>query len=346
VIRTLAHRLRRAADRALHPGGRGVVLLYHRVADEPSDPYALCITPAAFEEHLQAICATGRPMRLSDLADAVARDDVPDRAVCVTFDDGYADNVDVGEPLLQRYGVPATMFVTTGRAGREREFWWDELERIFLQTPALPDTLELDLGGTTLRCAVGPLATTADSITDGPRATRAWHLLDVSTPGSRRAAFRLAYDAVQQLAPDDRDRAMDALVAWADVAPAVRPARRALEPDEVAAMDARGVFDVGAHTVTHPALPRQAPDVQRAEIERSKRDLEAWTGHEVPGFAYPYGLYDEPAVHAVRASGFRYACSCIYRHVQPDVERFLLPRIEITSGDGDEVARQLRWQLR
>ena len=51
----------------------------------------------------------------------------------VTFDDGYADNLWNAKPLLERYDVPAAVFVTTGYAGQDREFWWDELETLLLE---------------------------------------------------------------------------------------------------------------------------------------------------------------------------------------------------------------------
>ena len=342
MIRRLGHRALRTADRLVHPGGRGIILLYHRIAADTCDPYGLCVSPAAFEEHLQAIGAAGRPLSAGAFADAVGRNALPDRSICITFDDGYADNVEVAEPLLARYDVPATIFVTTGRAGRDREFWWDELERIFLDTPQLPATLDLDLGATTLRRVID---TAAGPDRPAPVRSPGWRLLDPVAPSPRHAAFRQAYEALQPLPPDERDRAIDALATWAASDRSVRPARRAMDPGEVAALDRRGRVEIGAHTVTHPALPSQPPHLQRGEIERSKRDLEAWTGHEVAGFAYPYGLYDDSAVAAVRGAGFRYACSCIFRHVRPGSDVFLLPRIDAPAGDGDAVARLLRRQL-
>ena len=69
---------------------------------------------------------------------AVSGGDVPSAGVVVTFDDGYADNFHNAKPLLERYEIPATVFVTTGYLQDQREFWWDELERILLQPGTLP----------------------------------------------------------------------------------------------------------------------------------------------------------------------------------------------------------------
>ena len=48
----------------------------------------------------------------------------------VTFDDGYADNLYEALPVLQRFDIPATVFVSTDAVVQAREFWWDELERL------------------------------------------------------------------------------------------------------------------------------------------------------------------------------------------------------------------------
>lgn len=109
-------------------GPRAVVLGYHRVAEERHDPLGLCTPPPVLERHLQAVRQYGEPLRLLDLAAATARGSPPPRGVAVTFDDGYADALSTAKPLLERYGIPATVFVVTGYLGRE--FWWDELIRI------------------------------------------------------------------------------------------------------------------------------------------------------------------------------------------------------------------------
>jgi peptidoglycan/xylan/chitin deacetylase (PgdA/CDA1 family) len=51
----------------------------------------------------------------------------------VTFDDGYADNLYNAKPLLERYGIPATVFLITGYIEDKRQLWWEELVRLLLQ---------------------------------------------------------------------------------------------------------------------------------------------------------------------------------------------------------------------
>ncbi len=90
------------------------VLCYHSVnatANGKCDP----IHPELFEVHLRYLKAHHTVVPLHAVAQHLATGDVlsPD-AVAITFDDGYRDNYEVAFPLLEKYGVPATIFVVTG----------------------------------------------------------------------------------------------------------------------------------------------------------------------------------------------------------------------------------------
>ena len=136
-------------------GPRALILLYHQVARLRSDPWALSVTANHFAEHLEVLREHAHPITLQQLSQALLGGDLPDRSVVVTFDDGYADNLHSAKPMLERYGIPATVFLATGSIGREREFWWDELDRLLLQPGALPERLNLMVNGNTYRWELG-----------------------------------------------------------------------------------------------------------------------------------------------------------------------------------------------
>ena len=112
--------------------GAIAILLYHRVARLERDPQQLAVTPERFDEHLTALRATCTPVALADVPALLRARRLPPRPVAVTFDDGYRDNLHEAKPLLERHGVPATVFVSSGYVGAGKEFWWDELERLLL----------------------------------------------------------------------------------------------------------------------------------------------------------------------------------------------------------------------
>jgi peptidoglycan/xylan/chitin deacetylase (PgdA/CDA1 family) len=131
VLGRPARQLRRAAARADRPKlGDAVVLMYHRVAALEHDPWRMAVDPGRFAEHVELLHDRFKPMRLGDLVIGLRSGGVPRRSVAVTFDDGYRDNLTAARPLLERHGVPATVFVISGYVGSPRDFWWDELDRL------------------------------------------------------------------------------------------------------------------------------------------------------------------------------------------------------------------------
>lgn len=105
--------------------GKAAILLYHRI-DQPSlDPWKLCVSPEHFEEHLDAVEQNFQPVRLSELAHGVLNGQVPHRAVAITFDDGYRDNLSVALPMLKQRRIPATFFLSGDGAAYDGSFWWE-----------------------------------------------------------------------------------------------------------------------------------------------------------------------------------------------------------------------------
>jgi peptidoglycan/xylan/chitin deacetylase (PgdA/CDA1 family) len=284
---------------------------------------------------MQAVREVAQPLPLEELARRHLERRVPDRAVAITFDDGYQDNLYTAKPLLERHDVPATVFITTGEAGRSTEFWWDELQRILLGAPKLPPRLTLDAPGLSLHVDFGSWAQFAGPSAEG------WTVLDNSTPTLRHAALRAMYESLRDMHVAQQRAVLDQLRDWAEMDREVRPTHRALDAEEMIALQDGGLITIGAHTVNHPALNMQPGHVQREEVSRSKSDLESILGREVAGFAYPYGLYTRESVDAVRSAGFSFGCACWGHTVRRSSGRFELPRIDAPDGDGDALARLL-----
>src|SRR5215218_491100 len=159
MIRRSIGRLRRATLRPKNrTDQRVVILLYHRVAELRSDPWGLGVTPRHFAEHLKVLRQYAHPIGLQQLVQGLRDGVLPERSVAVTFDDGYADNLHGAKPLLERYDIPATFFLTTGFLGQEREFWWDELDRLLLQPGILPERLNLSINGNSYQWELGEAA--------------------------------------------------------------------------------------------------------------------------------------------------------------------------------------------
>jgi peptidoglycan/xylan/chitin deacetylase (PgdA/CDA1 family) len=98
------------------------VLAYHRVSDERD---ALAVTPAQFAQQMKVLRESGLSIRR--LREAFSAPETASSVVCVTFDDGYRDNLTDALPILREHGIPATIFLPTGIIdGTDRYRWYDD----------------------------------------------------------------------------------------------------------------------------------------------------------------------------------------------------------------------------
>ena len=279
-----------------------VILAYHRVFESEHDHWALNTPPDTFAEQIEALISVRRVLPLSELLERAREGNTEDEPLAaVTLDDGYHDNYALARPILERLGCPATVFVAAGLVGAE--FWWDELALILIETPTLPVTLELTIGGKP-------------------------HVWDL--PAGDAEARRKACSQVQKrlltLSPEGVEAQMAALRDWARVDVSARRSHRVMTSCELAKLRG-GPLAIGAHTVNHPSLPALSACAQRAEIDESRRSLEAITGHPISDFAYPYGHYDGSSVASVRQSAIASACTIVPSIVNRGCDQLRLPRI-------------------
>ena len=338
--------LRRAAQWVRNRVVQGAaILLYHRIAELPTDPQLLCVTPRHFEEHLEILRKEYSPVGLWELSQGYQQGSLPQRAVVVTFDDGYFDNFANAKPLLERYDIPATVFVTTGYIGPQREFWWDELERLLLQPGTLPQTLNLMINGKPHHWNLGEAAFYSEETYERHRT---WNVRTKNVCGPRQPLYSALHQLIRPLAHEEQRKMLDMLLEWAGMEPIVRSTHRTMSTDEVLCMAKGRLIDIGAHSVTHAVLSALPRAVQRTEIQGSKGRLEDIVGHSVTSFAYPYGGrfdYSAETVATVKQAGFNCACSSYEDNVRRGSDRFLLPRRIVFNWNGEEFARKLKQWL-
>jgi peptidoglycan/xylan/chitin deacetylase (PgdA/CDA1 family) len=320
----------------------GVILLYHRVADAPSDPYLLCVSQRRFGEHMEVLRKLGHPMLVGDLCEGLRQRKLPARALAVTFDDGYADNLLHARPLLERHEIPATFYATAGYIGTRREFWWDEVERTLFAAGRLPASLRLELAGKTYDWPLGDSAQYSEALAERHRG---WNVLDERDPTPRHRLCRLLGDFLRPLPDGERQEALAQLRAQAGTSAEARPSHRALDDAELAELASSPLFEIGGHSMSHAQLSARPEEEQRREIRESKARLESILQKPLRTFAYPYGGhvdYNAASVALVREAGFLGACSNFPGSVTETSPVFELPRVMVMDWDPDELVSRLR----
>ena len=93
------------------------ILAYHGVCDDSlaGEPWmpGYFVTASVFDRQLRFLRQEANVIPLAEAARALAAGKLPERAVALTFDDGYANNLELAAPMLARYGMPATVFLSS-----------------------------------------------------------------------------------------------------------------------------------------------------------------------------------------------------------------------------------------
>lgn len=289
------------------------ILIYHRVLPAP-DPYRPGeVWAELFDRQMAFVKRRFAVLPLPAAAAALAAGTLPRRSCCITFDDGYADNLTIALPILERHRLPATVFVATGYLDGGRMFNDSAIEILARARGPQLDLSELGLG-----CRPLP------------------------GPAERLALLPLLLERLKYLAPEPRARAVAEI---AERAGGIElPDDLMLSSAQVAELSRRGV-DIGGHTVAHTILTTLDDDRAQRELTENKRHLETLTGRPALSFAYPNGRPDRDyAAHhiaMVKELGYRAAVSTAYGIAGRGSDPWQLPRVPLWGTSIPRLAARL-----
>lgn len=333
-IRWLKHRFDRNA----------LILVYHRIDDSSLDPWSLSVRQDHFAEHLAVLRRSFYPTSLQQMARELQGDEaVNHKSIIITFDDGYADNLHAALPLLQRFDIPATMFLITGAIGCPEEFWWDELTSLLLKPHPLPAQLELSIGG---RIFSWQLSQATEYSEVDYKLHSGWRAAQ-PPPTFRHVLYMQLWQLIHPLPSDSRKKVMNDLRIWARYPSNSGPHRILNEEDCIELAQGAGI-EIGAHTVNHPSLASLSVALQREEILDSKAQLEKMLNRPIKSFSYPFGKqhdYTPETVALVQDAGFSVACSNLSGVVNRTTDSFQLPRVHVHDCGGAEFEARLLSKL-
>jgi peptidoglycan/xylan/chitin deacetylase (PgdA/CDA1 family) len=291
---------------AFRYGGPGVIFMLHStVADADFHLGDIRCPVAALERSLHWLKDAG--FAFVSLDEAVDRLHRPQsgKFCALTFDDGYADNLDLALPVMERFAAPFTVYVATGMMTGEIDAWWLGLAELVRSR----DRIEI-----------------AD--------------LDCRFDCADRAGKRRAYRAIEAKVHADYGvlDAVRAVVAAAAIDCGALARREGLTAAQLRRLAASPLVTIGAHTQRHRNLARAAPEEAVREMTASRRLLEDILQREVVHFAYPFGnarACGAREAAMARAAGFRSAVTTrrgtlFAEHLD---NLFALPREPLTGGD-------------
>ena len=323
----------------LFPGP--MVLLYHRVTYLHHDPQLLAVTPEHFDAHLQVLKQYYQVMSLLELLKILADGKSPGHVLVITFDDGYSDNVETAFPLLQKYGIPATFYLSSGFVGSSHEQFHDDLDRILFSSSKSITQIRLTIRGSLYVWSMD-LEKNNNSVTA---------LRTISNNNSkhnislRARVYNEIYNLLRESSTSERDAVLEELRYQCGNPGPVRPSHKAMSWDQVRLMCKSNLVDIGGHTVNHPYLSALDINQQQSEILSSKLKIEEEIGKSISSFAYPFGTnqsYTSETVALLKTIGFTNSCSNFRGRIARSTDPFQIPRFVVRDWSGEEFLRQIR----
>jgi peptidoglycan/xylan/chitin deacetylase (PgdA/CDA1 family)/CelD/BcsL family acetyltransferase involved in cellulose biosynthesis len=299
-------------QRRNEPTGR--ILYYHRINDD-GDPFFPATSTTAFDRLMRFVVRHYNVVSLGAMLDRLESEEV-EQLMAITFDDGYLDNYQNAFPILQRYGLPATIFLTTGVIDSREPLWFEQLALALKKTRQEFVDLEIDI----------------------PR--RFW----TRSEAERLDANGKIYAALRSCSDAERRHWLSEILRQLDVRDHERHGKM-LAWDDIRLMKAHRI-DFGGHTVTHPFLSKLPPQQVTWEASECKRRIEAELQTPVDHFAYPSGRAEDFAPsnqELVHSAGYKAALTTLWGPNHPCTNRMELRRGGPWEENPARFAYKLDW---
>jgi len=297
---------------------RAAVLCFHGLGTGRLDPEVAggVLHVRGFRQILRVLKRSFRVLALAELVDILQDGRLPPaRSVVITFDDGYASNLQIAAPELAAMRMPWSAFLPAGLIDGAGRQWTDDLRMLVHRGGRRELSFHLD--GEPLRFDL----TTAHARADAEqqilqRCRYVPHPTLASAVAQIRAQFSTdEFESLRRQYPEF------SLMTW----------------DQARELKTAGV-EVGSHSLSHVALAVQTPEKMREEVFAAEDLLKRHLGSFSPHFSYPYGShksYSDATAAVLREAGYRCALTLVHEMVRCPLEDLMcLPRLIVPAQPG------------
>ena len=252
------------------------ILMYHRVIEIP---HIQGVTSACFEQQMAYIAKKYRVVPIDQLVKEMAGGQLKPNTLAITFDDGHCDFYSNAWPILKKYKLPATLYVTTDFIDKKQWMWPDLLKYILLRVQHKKFTVD-GLG-----------------------------VIDVYGQGVFETWNKIS-NHLLELSASQREKLMHSLVEAGEIQIPKSP-EYPFSPvswEQLQEMKAEGL-DIGSHSITHPILATINADQIEKELGSSAQRIKEMTGGLPKGICYPNGRIqdiNDQVVSVAKRIGYTY----------------------------------------
>jgi len=247
--------------------GKGLIFMLHRVLPKNErESYTLnrdlAITPEKLEEFILFFKEKGYVfLSLDEVADWVDNKiKIKQKFICLTFDDGYRDNLIYGYPILKKHQVPATIYVTNCLPNGTGVLWW----YLFENHAQIMNRLILN-------SSVGEVVFEWKDVQDAHKQFGKVSEAIKSIPVEE--LVKVLSEAFDVSENEFKSICKEVSLTWV----------------EIKELSNEPLISIGSHTMNHISARNQKEDCVKIEMLNSKLEIEQKIGKQVNHFAYPFG---------------------------------------------------------
>lgn len=297
---------------------RVLILMYHRFSNK-EEPFK--IPQKVFENQILFLKKKYNFISLKYYSEVLneKKAHLPNNPIILTIDDGYEDNYTFAYPILKKYSIPATIFITTDFVSRRAWLWFDKLKYILINSKQNEFTLRMNDRNNKF-------------------------VLDNFK--NRHATQLSIFDLCKRIDSAVRDNLLNELALELNVdVPLITDSNfEALTWDQIKEMQ-KNKIEFGSHTCSHPMLSRLETDELKHEIAVSKNEIEAKLSSEITSFCYPVGQLEDindTVVSIIKETGYSCAVTAIHgSNNTSNTDKFLLKRISVLTDNKIMLSKEL-----
>lgn len=291
-----------------------LVLYYHRINSIQNDPFELCVSAENFDKHICYIKEHYAPLRFEDKWDGNSQ------GIVITFDDGYEDNLTNALPILEKYHVPATIFVSTGQILKKKMMWWDELYELTVEKNNNKFiVIQDDVFGCKWK-------------TDGYQMKLNCYFA-IHKLMNHYISLQKKEEWMNQL------REQVSLREHSDD-------YNLLTPVQLKTLSKSGLITIGGHSVSHMSLGKMTEDQQEMEIRENVIQLQEIVSEKITTFSYPFGTvgvdFNMYTQEVCQKYGIRKAATTERKVWRNGEDNWAIPRCEVKNWNEKEFVCQLK----